>query len=402
MIAAKFLLPALSVASTAYAASCSASSATTITNPAGASAIAACTTYTGNIVVQSGAANAQSLFSFGSLKKIDGDFTYENDKEVSTLSGTSLSTITGALTLNNMSALSSTGLGSLKSVGSMTLEGLAILNDLGLVALEEAGMVTIQNTNINSLGVLQNITSLSGLSVSNNAHLQTISLAVSEVGIISVGPNDANGQSASFKNLETAASLFIRNCTGVELPALSNLTGSLELLGNTFKSFAADKLTSAGGIVINDNTALLNVSFPELKGIDSHNATLQIANNTKLFTISGFPLLKNVSGDVTFSGNFSKVTLDKIDFIGGALVVDTASSDFDCSGISSLKKEVVQGKETCKIGDKKKIGGSSGGTSTSGGSGSSASSSGVGTPMDIPASFMSGFAVLTGILSLFM
>jgi len=351
-------------------------------------------------VVETGAADA-GTFSLGSLKKIDGDFTYENDKTVSTIEAGSLTTITGALTLSNMSALSDTGLSSLKTVGTMILEGLAILSDLSLDAIEETGMVTIQNTNVNSLGKLSNVTTLAGLSVSNNAHLQEIALAVSEVGIISVGPNDANGQTASFPNLETAASLFIRNCTQVALPALSNLTGSLELLGNTFKSFAALNLTTAGGIVINDNTALLNVSFPILAGIHSANATLQIANNTKLFTISGFPQLKNVSGDVTFSGNFSSVSVPKIDFIGGALVVDTASSTFDCSGISNLKKEVVQGKETCKIGDKQKIGGSSGGTSTSG-SGSSSSSSGVGTPMDIPASFMSGFVVLSGILSLFM
>ena len=247
---------------------------------------------------------------FGNIQKIDGDFSYEGDATVQTIMLGSLEEVTGDFTYSNLSALSATGLDKLKTVGGdVTLIGLGSLGDLGLTAgLQEAGTVTIVNTNIQDFQGIANISKIDGLAVSNNLNLGQISLDVDSAGMINIGPNQQSngGQSTSFRNLISADTIVIRNSSDIDLSSLGNVTNDLRLIGNTVDSFAATNLTKVGALVINNNGALKNISFPALTQISSGNATLQIANNTKLNTIGGFPKLTRVNGDVTFSGNFSK------------------------------------------------------------------------------------------------
>jgi hypothetical protein len=240
---------------------------------------------------------------------IDGDFTYEGDNTVQTIMLNSLKNVTGDLTLSNLSALSTSGLSALKTVGgALTFEGLG-LSDLGLTAgLEDVGMVSIINTGIQSLNGIANVSSITGLTISDNVNLGEIELDVSEIGMISIGAGQqANGgQTASFPKLENAKSVVIRNSSSVNLGMLTNVTNDLRLIGNTMESFAAKNLTSVGALVINSNGKLNNISFPLLEEVRSKNATLQIANNTKLDTMGPFPKLEVVTGDVYLYGNFSK------------------------------------------------------------------------------------------------
>ena len=94
--------------------------------------------------------------------------------------------------------------------------------------------------------------------------------------------------------------------TAITVPSLANVSQNLELHGNTIQSFGATNLTSTGGLVINDNSKLSNVSFPLLKSISGANGTLQIANNTQLKKISGFPVMESVKQDVDLSGSFDE------------------------------------------------------------------------------------------------
>jgi hypothetical protein len=265
-------------------------------------------------------------------------------------------------------------------------------------------MVSIVNTVINSLTGISNVTKITGLEVSDNPYLDRISLDVEEIGMIMVGPNDVSsgGQTSSFLNLEKAGTIIIRNSSDVQFPKLANVTRHFELLGNTFQNFSAPELKVCGGLVINDNTRLVDLDFPKLTTIRSGNSTLTVANNTRLDEISAFKNLETVAGGVTFSGNFSKLPLDSISQISGALTVDTASSTFNCKPITELKEDgVVKGKDRCRMNDKTKIGGTGTGTTTSS-DGSASSSESIASPMEIPASFMPVFTVLAGLLSFFM
>lgn len=65
----------------------------------------------------------------------------------------------------------------------------------------------------------------------------------------------------------------------------------------------------------------------------------QIANNTKLASLSGFPLLESVGGAVDFVGSFDNATLPKLDTVRGGVTVDSDSEEFNCSSWNGLQKD---------------------------------------------------------------
>lgn len=97
--------------------------------------------------------------------------------------------------------------------------------------------------------------------------------------------------------------MTFRNCSTVDLPALANVTQDLGFYGNSMQTFSAPNLTAVGGLIFVDNTALTNISIPQLT---SANQSYQIANNTMLKQINGFPKLANIGGALDFNGNFTE------------------------------------------------------------------------------------------------
>jgi hypothetical protein len=88
------------------------------------------------------------------------------------------------------------------------------------------------------------------------------------------------------------------------MPSLMKLNGSLGLYNNGFETFSAPNLTEVGeALAIVGNEQLNNLTFPLLTKI---NDNLQIANNTNLMTIDGYPALKSIGGAFDISGNMSK------------------------------------------------------------------------------------------------
>ena len=211
------------------------------------------------------------------------------------------------MNLTNLAGLSSLDMQRLNEVGDMTMIGLGGLNafNFGNPGVGQAGSITIINTQISSLNGINQATSIDSLVVSDNRFLSEIGMNISRVGAIDIGPNNvAKGQQAMFPRLGTARFLNFRNCTEVDVSSLGNVSTLFGLYGNYFESFAAPELVWAGGIVANDNSRLTNLSFPALQRINNtDNATLQIANNTRLTRIDGFAELTEITGDVDISGN---------------------------------------------------------------------------------------------------
>jgi hypothetical protein len=295
-------------------ASCTVSATSTITNPAGVTALAACETFSGNVVVQTGSPDANGLVDLSSVKEIDGDFVYQGDDGVKTIRFTALQKVSGALTFNNLTLLSTLDLSSLSVVEDITWSGLSSLGALGLSAtgLESVGSASVTDTQINDLGGLGNTTKLDGIEISNNNLLSSIQLAFETCsGDIELGVNDlANGGViVSFPNLISAgADLNIRNSTSVSLPSLKTVSGNLGFYGNYFTNLVVPNITSTKGLYINDNSKIQNISFPSLASINGSEvgtSGCQIANNTRLSSISGFPILASVDGGLDFRGNFT-------------------------------------------------------------------------------------------------
>ncbi|MCJ1355110.1 MAG: hypothetical protein MMC33_005101 [Icmadophila ericetorum] len=352
MTFSKYLLPAVAFVSAASAASCSidSTSTTTIVNPAGVTALAGCTTYSGNVALETGAANA-GIVDLDGIQAITGTLSYQDDDTVQTFSANDLTT-TGDLQLGNLTQLSSLSMTSLASVGNLNFTGLSILQTLtfGDPGVTKAISVLVTNTELNSLTGLDGLTQVDSISVDNNPYLSTISMDFTTImGSLDIGANDVagNGLSVSFQSLQSAGSATFRNATTVSIPALINVTQNLGFYGNDFQSLSCPNLTQAGGVIFVSNDMLSSISMPLLKTINSNNGTFQIANNTLLTSITGFGDLKNVNGNVDLTGNFTSVNLPDLTNVGGALNVQT-SANFNCNNITSLESsQVVKGSVTC-------------------------------------------------------
>ncbi|MCJ1388226.1 hypothetical protein MMC18_001071 [Xylographa bjoerkii] len=404
-----YLLPALALVSVAAAATCSidSTSTTTIVNPAGAAALAACTTYSGNVAFQTGAASNQQTVNINGVTDITGSLSYMDDNTVTTFDAGTLQSV-GSLMLGNLTALSTLSMSALASTGDLNFTGLGSLAslDFGTPGLSKANNVLITNTILNSLSGINALTQVAGFSISNNPYLSTIELDVTDIsGAVDIGANDVTngGQTVNFPSLQTAGQLTFRNSSSVMLPSLANVSENLGFYDNLFTSLATPNLTFAGGIVFVDNTMLTNITMPMLTTINGTNGTYQIANNTLLKSIDGFENLSNVKGGLDFTGNFSSVHLPKLTNVGGAMNVQT-SAPFDCSNITSLGNtgnQVVKGAITCEGSEAQPGNPSSAPSGTSTGSSASSTSSGAAAPLNVP-SAVGGVSILAGLLQLLL
>lgn len=293
------------------AAQCSTSGTLTVTGTADASALASCTTYSGSVSVPSslsvpaGPDGHQSL-SINGVKKITGNLTVTDAINLSSLTLGSLEQL-GGFELGDLTVLSTLSAPQLTQVDTLNFTALPALQQLGFTTgLTKSTSVLITNTGLSSLSGISTLQQVDTFNVNNNQALTNISLQVTSIKkSLDIEANDGfiSGLTTSFPMLQTAQNMTFRNCSDVQLPALANVTLDLGFYGNTFTSFAAPNLTTAGGLVFVDNTQLTNISLPQLTSI---NGTYQIANNTQLKQINGFTKLSVVTGALDFSGNFTE------------------------------------------------------------------------------------------------
>jgi len=397
MAITKYLLAALTVAAS-VAAQCSVST-TTVTASADAAGIAGCSTYTGSISIATDAAGAISL---DGIKVITGNLTVQNNPAISSLEANDLETI-GGFSLGNLTILSALTFPNINKVTSLNFTALPGLQYLtfGSTGITEASSVLITNTQLNTLEGL-NLNSLDTININNNLFLRNVSLQLTSLsGSLDI---EANGRNldASFPNLQTAQNMTFRNCSTVELPALANVTQDLGLYGNYFTTFSAPNLTTVGGMILDDNTSLTNISIPLLTSV---NGTYQIANNTLLKSIDGFPKLASITGSVDINGNLTNCSLPALSDVQGAFNLSSTTT-FDCSAFDKdNSNQVIKGTYVCS-GSSSSSSGTPSSTASSTSSGStpkSTTKSGAAGHLEIniPAVIV-GTTVIAGLLQLLL
>ena len=279
---------------------------------ADASSLASCTTYSGSVSIPSGAtfpqdSSGHQSISIDGVQKITNNLTITGLDDLDSIEMGSLKSI-GGFTLGALTQLSTLSLPQLSTIDSMNFTALPALQALsfGNTGVTQANTILVSNTGLTSLMGINNLESVSTFNVNNNQGLQNISLQVTSIkGALDIEANDgfSSGLTTSFPMLETAMNLTFRNCSSVSLPSLANVSQYLGFYGNTMQTFMAPNLTTTGGLVFVDNTALTNISIP---GLSSVNGSYQIANNTMLKQINGFEKLATVKGALDFNGNFTE------------------------------------------------------------------------------------------------
>jgi len=403
-MSAKYLVPALAIAGRAIAQSsntCSAAT-TTIQNAGDATALAACTTFSGSIAIATGTTDNIAL---DGVKVITGSLIANNVTQISQISAGSLESIGEEFNLNGLTILSTLTFPRLTDVGSIIWEALPALQGLSFTTgVQTAGELNIQNTQLNSLDGI-NLQVVDTIYIANNNYLEDINM---QLGNITESLTlEANGRnvSAIFPNMIWANNMTFRNVSTVSIPSLSAVNGSLGFYSNMFSDLSATNLTTVGGsLSFVSNTDLTNISMPLLKSVSGG---FQIANNTELEIIDGFPVLATVGGALDFYGNFTNVSLPGLSDVRGAFNMQSSEDITDaCTHFKSLAgtNNVIKGKFVCAGEQAKPSGQGSTPTSTGGSSSTSsgsAKSSGAASGLYVPGAatgFMGVVAVMFGLL----
>lgn len=283
------------------AADCSTTATATIQNAGDATGLASCSTFSGSIAIATGTTDDIVL---NGVKKITGNLIASSNSNMRRVSADSLETIDGDFQLDGLTRLVGVDMPKLKSVDSIKFNALPNLQQLGFTGeINKAGRVDIQNTALRSLKGI-NIEQVDQVTIANNGYIDEVSMKLGNVSkALDISFNNQNVK-VNLPNLIWARNLTFRFCGSVAVPSLQTVNGSFGLYNNGFDSFAASNLTNVGSaLVVVANNQLSNITFPQLTKITDN---LQIANNSKLIEITGFPQLVSIGGSFDISGNMTE------------------------------------------------------------------------------------------------
>jgi hypothetical protein len=372
MLAQAIVLSAFAAVAAA-ASACTQTATVTIAAQADVTAISSCSTFDGSIEIASTASGTIALDGIG---QITGSLTASNASLLTGLTSTTINSIGEVFTLTDMTTLSTVQFDALTSAKTIFFQTLPALSSFTFPEeISTCNSLTILNTFLNSLDGI-NLNTADVIEISDNTRLTKFSTQIANVTTsIDVA---SNGKSlvVEFPNLIWAANMTLRNVSSISIPSLAVVNGSLGFYGSYFTSLSAANLTSVGsfsgrtgGITIDDNTALSNITFPELT---SSGGLFQIDNNPDLNAIS-FSALAEIGGALDFTGNFTTPDLPKLSNVVGGLNIQSEQS-IDCSTFTAMKGNIVQGTDTCKSGTSTTTTTTGGSSTTSGGASSSSSS----------------------------
>lgn len=346
----RLALPALAIIGAVFAQSdddCSSDSTFTISSSGDAQKVAACEKWTGNIEISS--EFSEDLVLDGEFAELDGDFTLTGNTAIRRVSGGSLTTITGKLEINNVPELAGLSFALLTELGQLTLQGLPNLRQLDFASqVTTCPKIDIQNTQLQDLNGI-NVDKAESIFIANNKGIGNITMDVTNVtDFLTLSFNNEDVEVSFPKLLQTKNATF-RACGSIALPALSRVSpGSLGIYDSKLESISCPNLTTiAQDLTINQNEALTNVSFVKLEKVG---ASLQIANNTELRTIDGFPKLTEVNAALDLSGDLTEVETPEINFVKGVFNLQSTNDLGDsCKFYDDNKKNLgPSNKYVCK------------------------------------------------------
>jgi len=304
--------------------------------------LSSCSTFKGKLVLGE---NVTQIILPTGMHTIAGDLICQGAEDLTSLSGPSLRTIGGQFNLKGLIRLSSLSFPMLSSVKTVAWETLPNLRSLDFTTeITQAESVSIENTILTSLQGI-NLVQAKRFRVTNNKYLKEVKVNLGNVtDILDVNFN-AKGVIASFPELRWAQNISLGDAGSASFPKLEEVKSSISFVNNTLQEIYLPKLGKVGqSFAVVSCSSLTNLTVPSLVSVGG---TFQIANNTMLGSVTGFPKLKTVGGAVDLSGNFKEAALPALDDVSGGFNLQS-TDDLDCTGFDKLKGGVVRGKYVCK------------------------------------------------------
>ncbi|OLY85061.1 Sporulation-specific protein 22 [Smittium mucronatum] len=235
----------------------------------------------------------------------------------------------------------------LQSVSKLSLYNNPKMVSLRLDKLERVNDLQVVQTAIHGLG-RNSVTRLNSLEIGSNPNFSLIdfSYLVSINGPLSIVNNDPQA-SGNFPVLKkVGGAVTIRNLARINLEQVSSIGDTFNMIGNSFKNFSLNAVSSAGkDIAIMDNVNLNELSFSNLTSIDGG---LQIKNNSALEQISpdSFPKLTTIKGGLNIYGPLTNISLPATTNILGAISIESSES-LECNKIKAQFRSASKGLFNC-------------------------------------------------------
>lgn len=272
----------------------------TIENQQDVSTLSSCEKWDGDITISE---NVKSSIALEGVKQVTGSLLAKNSS-ITELSAPNLNSIGDTLSLSTCTALRSLDMSSLTKVKILKLEALPKLQALGFTrTVSQATSILITNTDLTSLQGLD-LETVGDFMVTNNPHLTEINVSkmTNITGYLNFAANHKD-LSVRFPSLEGAHNMTFRNVSEASLPSLAKMDGLLGFYSNFFMNISAPNLTATGDLVFTSNSMVMNISMPKLETVKGG---LQLANNSALEDIEGFPKLKLITGALDITGKFKE------------------------------------------------------------------------------------------------
>lgn len=293
---------------------CSKEFGTRISDEAGARALAACRTFTGDIAFPTPSAETlEHIQNLTGLVGLLGNLELSvGNTHITRLEAPILSWISGSFIVNYLGSLAFVpdldnlqSVSSLEVTGHVELEGgiepppgLSRLTNLTELRIEDSSMEVVENYELSTLDEVR---------IVNCPDLAEVHIGVSEMNTLVI---ESNGNATvSFPQLISANNMTIGDCSNVQIPLLREVDGSLRIHRNAMSSFASRLSSVSENVVFNSNWKLYDLSLPDLRIVGGD---LIFSNNTNLTLLESFHQLERVNGTIDISGPVTRSVLDYV------------------------------------------------------------------------------------------
>ncbi|MBE3043658.1 hypothetical protein IMZ48_14025 [Candidatus Bathyarchaeota archaeon] len=263
-----------------------------------------CKTVKGSVTFDSD--DISGAIDLSGIEEIEGDLVIKENKNIQSLSSSSLAKIGGKFQLDQLEALTAINFNSLEEVKEIEWISLTALETVqfGTEGVTRINKVRISDSSLSSLDGLS-MESVGTFKIDNNKQLLKWKTLLTEIKDELIVADNSEDLEVSFPELTSAGDIDVRGVKGLDMPLLEKISGSFLLTdNNVMEAFIAPNLTQTGeSVSLRNNGGLSNVSFPLLTRTGGG---LTVHNNQNLLEIDGFPKLEKVAGSVTMRGNFTE------------------------------------------------------------------------------------------------
>lgn len=237
------------------------------------------------------------------IQTVTGNIEVNDAQSLTSFSAPALGSIGGDLQMSDLSTLGSVSFPRLATVANLNFTVLPLLLTATFTTgLQSVNALSIVNTQLSSLAGL-NPPRVGSLNIQQNLYLTSFAMAANTTSSIMVASNSMSNFDLSFPNLVRASAMSVTLATSFSAPVLQTVNGTLSFIQNTFTDLAFPNMTSAGGLNIDTNRYLSNLSVPALTTIGTQG--INIVNNQALNGTISFPVLTSDAGNIKIVGDFT-------------------------------------------------------------------------------------------------